>query len=42
MQVLGNVGAGILRMCTTLAAAIFEASYDGRNELSQRYVRSGA
>lgn len=33
-----NVGAGILHVRATLAAAIFEASYDDRNELSRRYV----
>jgi len=33
-----NVGDGILRVRATLAAPIFEASYDDRNELSRRYV----
>lgn len=33
-----NVGAGILRVRATLAAPIFEASYDNRDELSRRYV----
>ena len=33
-----NVGTGILRVRATLAAPIFEASYDDRNELSRRYV----
>ena len=33
-----NVGTGILRVRATLAAAIFEASYDDRAELSRRYL----
>jgi mannose-6-phosphate isomerase-like protein (cupin superfamily) len=37
-----NVGAGILRVRATLAAAIFEASYDDRNELSRRYLPADA
>jgi quercetin dioxygenase-like cupin family protein len=37
-----NVGTGILRVRATLAAAIFEASYDDRNELSRRYVPQDA
>jgi mannose-6-phosphate isomerase-like protein (cupin superfamily) len=37
-----NVGTGILRVRATLAAAIFEASYDDRNELSRRYVPDNA
>jgi mannose-6-phosphate isomerase-like protein (cupin superfamily) len=37
-----NVGTGILHMRATLAAAIFEASYDDRNELSRRYVPENA
>lgn len=32
-----NVGDGILKVRATLAAAIFEASYDDRRELSRRY-----
>lgn len=35
-----NVGDGILRVRATLAAAIFEASYDDRRELSRRYSPS--
>lgn len=37
-----NIGAGILHVRATLAAAIFEASYDDRNELSRRYVPENA
>jgi mannose-6-phosphate isomerase-like protein (cupin superfamily) len=37
-----NVGTGILRVRATLAAAIFEASYDDSNELSRRYVPQDA
>jgi mannose-6-phosphate isomerase-like protein (cupin superfamily) len=37
-----NVGGGVLRVRATLAAAIFEASYDDRNELSRRYVPADA
>lgn len=37
-----NVGTGILRVRATLAAAIFEASYDVRAELSRRYVPGNA
>ena len=37
-----NAGTGILHVRATLAAAIFEASYDDRNELSRRYVPSDA
>lgn len=33
-----NVGTGILRVRATLAAAIFEASYDDRSEVSRRYL----
>lgn len=33
-----NVGDGVLHMRATLAASIFEASYDDRAELSRRYV----
>ena len=33
-----NIGSDILQVRATLAAAIFEASYDDRNELSRRYV----
>lgn len=33
-----NIGTGILKVRATLAAPIFEASYDDRNELSRRYV----
>ncbi len=33
-----NIGTGILRVRATLAAPIFEASYDNRDELSRRYV----
>ncbi|MGX5734383.1 cupin domain-containing protein [Bosea thiooxidans] len=33
-----NVGTGTLRVRATLAAPIFEASYDNRDELSRRYV----
>lgn len=32
-----NLGSGILRVRATLAAAIFEASYEDRAELSRRY-----
>ncbi len=37
-----NVGAGILRVRATLAASIFEASYDDRPELSRRYLPDNA
>lgn len=37
-----NVGTGILHVRATLAAAIFEASYDDRAELSRRYVPEDA
>lgn len=37
-----NVGTGTLHVRATLAAAIFEASYDDRNELSRRYVPADA
>jgi mannose-6-phosphate isomerase-like protein (cupin superfamily) len=33
-----NIGTDTLHVRATLAAAIFEASYDDRNELSRRYV----
>ena len=33
-----NVGEGILKVRATLAAAIFEASYDDRREQSRRYT----
>lgn len=33
-----NVGTGILKVRATLAAPIFEASYQDRNEISRRYV----
>ncbi|MCV0394342.1 MAG: cupin domain-containing protein [Rhizobiaceae bacterium] len=33
-----NTGTGILKVRATLAAPIFEASYDDRDELSRRYV----
>jgi len=33
-----NVGKGILKVRATLAAPIFEATYDDREELSRRYV----
>ncbi|TNC06198.1 cupin domain-containing protein [Methylobacterium terricola] len=33
-----NIGTGILKVRATLAAAIFEASYDGRGEVSRRYT----
>lgn len=33
-----NVGTGILKVRATLAAPIFEASYDDSAELSRRYV----
>jgi mannose-6-phosphate isomerase-like protein (cupin superfamily) len=33
-----NIGTDILHVRATLAAAIFEASYDDRNELSRRYL----
>jgi mannose-6-phosphate isomerase-like protein (cupin superfamily) len=32
-----NIGTGILKVRATMAASIFEASYDGRSELSRRY-----
>lgn len=37
-----NIGTGILHVRATLAAAIFEASYDNRAELSRRYVPDNA
>lgn len=37
-----NIGTGILHVRATLAAAIFEASYDDRAELSRRYVPDNA
>jgi mannose-6-phosphate isomerase-like protein (cupin superfamily) len=33
-----NVGTGTLHVMATLAAPIFEASFDDRNEISRRYV----
>ena len=33
-----NIGTDTLHMRSVLAAPIFEATYDGRNELSRRYV----
>ncbi|WP_108661019.1 cupin domain-containing protein [Acuticoccus kandeliae] len=33
-----NIGTGILKVRATLAAPIFEASYEDRAELSRRYV----
>jgi mannose-6-phosphate isomerase-like protein (cupin superfamily) len=33
-----NIGTDTLHVRATLAAAIFEASYDDHNELSRRYV----
>lgn len=33
-----NIGTGILKVRATLAAPIFEASYENRDELSRRYV----
>lgn len=33
-----NVGAGTLKVRATMAACIFEASYDSRSELSRRYA----
>jgi hypothetical protein len=33
-----NIGTGILRVRATLAASIFEASYDDRSEASRRYL----
>ncbi|WP_299842506.1 cupin domain-containing protein [uncultured Roseovarius sp.] len=35
-----NTGEGVLHMRATLAAPIFEASYEDREELSRRYVRT--
>lgn len=32
-----NIGTGILKVRATMAASIFEASYDARSELSRRY-----
>lgn len=32
-----NIGTGILKVRATLAAPVFEASYDNRDELSRRY-----
>ena len=32
-----NIGEGILKVRATMAASIFEASYDARSELSRRY-----
>jgi mannose-6-phosphate isomerase-like protein (cupin superfamily) len=37
-----NIGTDTLHVRATLAAAIFEASYDDRNELSRRYVPANA
>lgn len=37
-----NIGSDTLHVRATLAAAIFEASYDDRNELSRRYVPADA
>ena len=37
-HVFKNVGTRILRVRAALAAAIFEASYDDRAELSRRYL----
>jgi len=37
-----NIGTGTLHVRATLAAAIFEASYDDRNEISRRYVPAEA
>ncbi|MEM9630024.1 MAG: cupin domain-containing protein [Pseudomonadota bacterium] len=34
-----NSGEGVLHVRATLAAPIFEASYDDRDELSRRWVR---
>ena len=36
-----NVGDGILHVRATLAEAIFEASYESRDELSRRWVPDG-
>lgn len=33
-----NIGSGVLKVRATLAAPIFEASYEDRTELSRRYV----
>jgi len=33
-----NIGSGVLKVRATLAAPIFEATYDDRTELSRRYV----
>ncbi|MCF3934048.1 cupin domain-containing protein [Acuticoccus sp. M5D2P5] len=33
-----NIGSGILKVRATLAAPIFEATYDDRTELARRYV----
>lgn len=33
-----NIGSGVLKVRATLAAPIFEASYEDRAELSRRYV----
>ncbi len=35
-----NVGEGVLHVRATLAAAVFEASYEDRNELSRRWSPS--
>ena len=35
-----NIGEGILKVRATMAASIFEASYDARSELSRRYSPS--
>ena len=35
-----NTGSGILKVRATMAASIFEASYDSRSELSRRYSPS--
>ncbi|TCR64850.1 cupin domain-containing protein [Bosea sp. BK604] len=37
-----NIGTGTLHVRATLAAAIFEASYDDRNEISRRFVPAEA
>lgn len=37
-----NIGTDILHVRATLAAPIFEASYDDRAELSRRYVPANA
>ena len=37
-QARGNIGDGKLHVRATLAAPIFEATYDNRDELSRRWV----